>query len=195
MQGTVVAKATFDQEIKLFKAIVREITRHELDDNKRKWFQMEARHKLRRLAPPGVTGNQPALVAFCKTTKGEQRSITEAILQQKVGANCKTAKQYAEFRRQGDSEEQDDQMPKYNAHQVCEGGTRSSRQMEEDTQAESQTSQCKRGGKRTAHCDRGRDPIHFQKAGMHTLWAPAGDKLDAAPDSRRLSSRPLPKLR
>ena len=32
-------------------------------------------------------------------------------MQQKVGANCNTAKQYAEFRRQAESEEQDDQRP------------------------------------------------------------------------------------
>ena len=59
---------------------------------------MESRAKLRRLAPLGITGNQPAIAAFCKIDEMERRTIIEAILQQKVGANPKLQKAHIEFR-------------------------------------------------------------------------------------------------
>ena len=62
---------------------------------------MEQRSELRRLAPLGVEGNEPAIKAYCKTTPKEQQAIIEAILQQKVGVNAKSLKQYAEYRTRG----------------------------------------------------------------------------------------------
>ena len=50
-------KASLDQELKLFKAIVRQIARHELNDDQTRFFQMERRSQLRRLAPLGIDGN------------------------------------------------------------------------------------------------------------------------------------------
>ena len=56
------------------------------------------------MAPLGIQGNEPAAKAYCKVTPQERATITEAILQQKVGANAKKTKQYAEFR---EAKEQD----------------------------------------------------------------------------------------
>ena len=64
---------------------------------KEKLFSMEHRSKLRRLAPLGITGHQPAVAALCKTSEAEQQSIAEAILKQKVGANATTAKHFKAF--------------------------------------------------------------------------------------------------
>ena len=105
-----VAKPTLDQEIKMFKAIVRHITKHDLDDQQRKWFQMETRQNLRRLGSLGITGNQPAIAALCKFEPHEKLKIAEAILQQKVGANAKSAKLYLEHaereKRRGEEQEE-----------------------------------------------------------------------------------------
>ena len=56
LQSIAVTEPTYDQELKLVKAIVRQIARHEIDDEQKKWFQMETRAKLRSLAMLGVTG-------------------------------------------------------------------------------------------------------------------------------------------
>ena len=95
-QIAAIAKPTLDQELKAFKAIARHITKHDLDDRQRKWFQMEKRSNLRRLGSLGIIGNQPAMAAMCKLDQHEKLVIAEAILQQKVGANAKAAKQYHE---------------------------------------------------------------------------------------------------
>ena len=91
-------KASLDQELKLFKAIVRQIARHELNDEQTRFFQMERRSQLRRLAPLGIEGNEPAAKAYCKVTPQEGDRIIEAILKQKVGANAKNLKQYADYK-------------------------------------------------------------------------------------------------
>ena len=91
-------KASLDQELKLFKAIVRQIARHELNDEQTKFFHMERRAHLRRLAPLGIEGNEPAAKAYCKVTPQEGDRIIEAILKQKVGANAKNLKQYADYK-------------------------------------------------------------------------------------------------
>ena len=44
-------------------------------------------------------GNEPASKAYCKVTPHEEATIIEAILQQKVGANAKNFKQYAEYKQ------------------------------------------------------------------------------------------------
>ena len=91
-------KASLDQELKLYKAIVRQIARHELNDEQTKFFQMERRSQLRRLAPLGIEGNEPAAKAYCKVTTQEGDRIIEAILKQRVGATAKNLKQHADFK-------------------------------------------------------------------------------------------------
>ena len=104
-------KATYDQELKTFKAIFREITRHDLDEHKRKWFLMEQRQHLKRLAPLGIGGNQPAIAAYCKTSREEQATIAEALLQQKVGANIKEIRKAREHRRGVEDDRKERKMP------------------------------------------------------------------------------------
>ena len=89
-------KPTMDEEIKQFKAICRYILNNDLQEEQRKWFRMEPRPQWRRLALLGIEGNQPAISAFCETSKEEDERIAEAILMQKVGASPKTAKAHAE---------------------------------------------------------------------------------------------------
>ena len=96
---SVISKPTFDQEIKLFKAITRQIARHELNDEQTKIFQMEKRAQLRRLAPLGIEGNEPAVKAYCKITSQEKATIIEAIMQQKVGANATTSSSSPSFKK------------------------------------------------------------------------------------------------
>ena len=61
----VVTKPTLDEEIKLFKAIVRHVMKHEVKQGKGKWFRMDTRANLRRPNDLGVSGHQPAIMAFC----------------------------------------------------------------------------------------------------------------------------------
>ena len=91
-----VTKPKLDEEIKLFKAIVRHIFRHEVRNGKAKWFRMDSRANLRRLGNLGVSGHQPALMLFCHMTREEKDIITEAILKQKVANNRKADAVYAE---------------------------------------------------------------------------------------------------
>ena len=51
---TVVSKATLDEEIKDFKAIVRHIFKHEAKLAKGKWIRVENRSNLRRLNDLGI---------------------------------------------------------------------------------------------------------------------------------------------
>jgi predicted metal-binding protein len=95
-----------DEELKLFKAIVRQIMRHEAGPREAKWFLVEGRARLRRLAKLGATGHQPAFAAYCKTNLEEKQAVTEAILGQKVGANVKAMKNYTEFRQRAREAEQ-----------------------------------------------------------------------------------------
>ena len=94
----VVTKPTLDEEIKLFKAIVRHVTKHEVKQGKGKWFKMDTRASLRRLNDLGVSGHQPAIMAFCQMTKSEKAQVTEAILKQKVANNKKAEALYTEHR-------------------------------------------------------------------------------------------------
>lgn len=93
---SVLSRPTLDQEMVLFKAIVRHIAKHELPNDQSGLFRMENRSKLRRLAQLGVTGNQPAIAAYCKITEEETHTIEEAIMQQKIGSNGKNLKAYEE---------------------------------------------------------------------------------------------------
>ena len=68
-----ITKPTLDEEIKLFKAIVRHVMKHEVKQGKGKWFRMDNRSNLRRLNDLGVSGHQPAIMAFCQLSKWEKR--------------------------------------------------------------------------------------------------------------------------
>ena len=80
-----VAKPTLDEEVKQFKAISRYIFNKDLQKEQRKWIRFEMRPQWRRLAWLGIEGSQPAISAFCETSKEEDEKIAEAIVRQKVG--------------------------------------------------------------------------------------------------------------
>ena len=65
---------------------------------KGKWFKADTRASLRRLNDLGVSGQQPAIMAYCQMTKSEKDQITEAILKQKVANNKKAEAMYTEHR-------------------------------------------------------------------------------------------------
>lgn len=79
-ETTVVTKPSLDEEIKLFKAIVRHVTKHEAGQGKANWFKADARANLRRLNDLGVSGHQAAIKACCQMTKQEKAQVVEAIL-------------------------------------------------------------------------------------------------------------------
>ena len=105
----VTTKPTLDEEIKLFKAVVRHIFKHEVKHGKGKCFRMDNRSNLRRLSDLGVSGHQPALMIFCQMTKKEKESIIEAIRKQKVANNRKAEAQYTEHRERTTEKEAVDQ--------------------------------------------------------------------------------------
>lgn len=84
-----VTKPSFDEEIKLFKAIVRHVTKHETELGKANWFKTDARANLRRLNDLGVSGHQLAINAYCQMTKQEKTQIVEANLKQQLANNKK----------------------------------------------------------------------------------------------------------
>jgi len=88
-ETTVITKPSFDEEIKLFKAIARHIAKHETEQGNANWFQTDTRANLRRLNDLGVSGHQPAIKAYCQTTKQEKPQIVEAILKHKNANNKK----------------------------------------------------------------------------------------------------------
>ena len=94
----VVTKPTSDEEIKLFKAIVRHVTKHEAEQEKAKWFRADTRASLRRLSDLGVSGHQPSIMAYCQMTKNEKGHVVETILKQKVANNKKAEATYVERR-------------------------------------------------------------------------------------------------
>ena len=81
-ETVVVSKPSSDEEIKLFKVVVRHIAKYEGEQEKTSWFQMDNRPNLRRLNDLGVTGHQPAIKAYCQITGQEKEKIVEAILKQ-----------------------------------------------------------------------------------------------------------------
>ena len=105
--GNAVIKPSLAEELSRFKAIFRHITRHETKQEQTSWFRMEERPNLRRLAPLGVEGHQPAIAAYVSMTVEERMQVTRNILMQKVGSNPKAMKIYDEhLARQGGSDEQ-----------------------------------------------------------------------------------------
>ena len=69
-----VVKPVYEAEIKRFKAIVRQIAKHELEPNQSRLFCMESRSRLRRLADLGVYGHQPGIAAHVLTDPDERES-------------------------------------------------------------------------------------------------------------------------
>ena len=94
----VIGKPTFDEEIKLCKAVVRHIAKYEAEQGKAGWFQMDNRANLRRLNDLGVNGHQPAIKAFCQATTQEKEQIVEAILKQEIANNKKADITFLEHR-------------------------------------------------------------------------------------------------
>ena len=64
-------RPTYGQELNRFKGIMRNIANHEVAQDHTKWFKMEGRQKLRRLAMIGIKGHQPAIAALCKMSEEE----------------------------------------------------------------------------------------------------------------------------
>ena len=106
-----VTKPSLDEELKLFKAIVRHVTKHEAEMGKNNWFKIDARANLRRLNDLGVSGHQPAIKVYCQMTKQEKAQVVEAILKQKTANNKKAEAIYIEHReRQKQAETSEDAM-------------------------------------------------------------------------------------
>ena len=87
-----VPKPLYRDELNRFKAIVRQIARHELRPKQAAMFLMEDRSRIRRLAKLGVYGHQPGIAAHTKTVADEDEAVVESILMQKVGSNPKSMK-------------------------------------------------------------------------------------------------------
>jgi hypothetical protein len=96
-EAKAIIKPSINEELTFFKAIVRQIAKHELAADKAKLFQAEERVHLRRLAKIGVLGHQPAIAAVTQTSPKEKGMLERAIASQKIGHNAKTEKQIKEF--------------------------------------------------------------------------------------------------
>ena len=74
----------------------------------------------------GIEGNQPAISAYCETSKEEDEIIAEAIIRQKVGANPKTIKAHMEMtkaRKERTDEHQGDILGIYRKARIACGAT------------------------------------------------------------------------
>ena len=180
-------KATYDEEMKLFKAIVRHITRHELDEQQKKWFQMETRAKLRRLAMLGIAGNQPAIAGYCRIQAREQQQIVQAIVQQKIGANPKAIKAHKEFqeRMQAATEQEKNQskMPFKLARVATGAAVRWKKGLKGQSVGRCHRKRCARTRKSRRLS---RSTVHLTATCMHEVWPNARDNLDATSNKRWL---------
>ena len=95
---TAVSKPTLDEELNIFKAIARHITKYEIETKAARWFTADNRPSLRRLGNLGINWHQPAIVAYCKMTRDEKEKVAAAIMKQQVANNPKAEKQLAEHR-------------------------------------------------------------------------------------------------
>ena len=84
-----ILRLALDAELARFKAIVRHIARHELQDQDADMFTMDDNSKFRRLAKLGIYGHQPGIAAHVRTTMEEDQGIVEGLLAQKVGSNAR----------------------------------------------------------------------------------------------------------
>ena len=89
---SVAAMPTLDDELKMFKAIVRHVMKHEAKKKAAKLVQTDTRSRLRRLGKLGISGHQPAIMAHCHMQRNEINKVVEAILKQKVANSCKAEK-------------------------------------------------------------------------------------------------------
>ena len=96
-RGSTETKPPLQEEMELFKAIMRHVARQEVAPEQAPWFAMEGRQRLRRLAKLGIEGHQPAVAAYVKMSKEENDRIAESIVMQKAGSNAKHIKGYKEF--------------------------------------------------------------------------------------------------
>ena len=85
-----IIRPALDAELTRFKAIVRHIARHELQDKQAEMFTMDDNSRFRRLAKLGVYGHQPGIAAHIKTSLEEEQDVVVSIIGQKVGSNPKT---------------------------------------------------------------------------------------------------------
>ena len=121
-----IPKPTYDEEIKQFKAICRYILNNDVQEEQRKWFRFEMCPQWKRLALLGIEGNQPAIAAYCETSREEDDKIAEAIVRQKVGANPKTIKAHVEVtkaRKEATDEHQRDLRSLYRKARIACGAT------------------------------------------------------------------------
>ena len=99
-------RPTLKEELERFKAIARNILKHDANEIQAGWFNMETRCQHRRLADLGVYGHQPAVAAYIKLSKEEKHAVTEAIMQQQIGANSTSATAIKELsKRKAEGEE------------------------------------------------------------------------------------------
>ena len=106
-----ISNPTLREELKRFKDLVKQISKHEADSTKQKWFQMEQRQRLRRLADLGVEGRQPAIAAYVRMSKQEKERVARSIVSQKVGANPKSLRSYEEhLERSKEGSQEDDRQ-------------------------------------------------------------------------------------
>ena len=94
-----ILRPALDAELARFKAIVRHIARHELDDLQADMFMMDDCTQFRRLAKLGIYGHQPGVAAHVKTNQEEEQGIVEGLLAQKVGSNPKNHQACRDFLR------------------------------------------------------------------------------------------------
>ena len=88
-ERSAILKPALDAELARFKAIVRHIARHELDDLQADMFTMDDCSRYRRLAKIGIYGHQPGVAAHVKTTQVEDQCMVEGLIAQKVGSRPK----------------------------------------------------------------------------------------------------------
>ena len=102
-------KHIFQEELGLFKDIIRQVTKHDLEPIQAEMFQAEERTWLRRLALLAVNGHQPAINGFIQMSAEEKEKIADCIMQQKSEANEKGLKEYRDLVRRRKQEMQNDQ--------------------------------------------------------------------------------------
>ena len=145
------------------------------------------------MAPLGVEANEPAVKAYCKISSQEKATMIEAILQQKVGANAKNFKQFAEFQRAKEQDQRDGIQEVRNMlvrkARVAKGATvRWKRTFAGNKKQEEGDDE------RNDHEEK-KATIQVQDVGMHEVRAPTGDSMDAVANAGRIQRYSLPKLR
>ena len=92
-------RPTFQEELNLFKKVVRHIAKHELPDDDQRIFEAEKRCQHRRVADLGVKGHQPAIFGYCRYTPSEHTSIVEGMIKQKIGSTNKYVQEFHDYEK------------------------------------------------------------------------------------------------